>query len=254
MSDEIVSEARRIRHGWMRSMPDKARILSLNSRWTKKIWRDALEDSGPMHEYGASQAPRNDALVKAQRIARRDFITTTDFYIRPLTALTATPGSGNPGGYLPGWDGEPVEGWRVSLRVLFWHQLAVVPGRAIFSKEDTTFADWVSAYINLSQLRSSPEDFTKFWLYDIDRDALPRNWIRWAVNFMQLEFKVTPGNPADEQHSTYLVDGDLFLSADARYVSVLKLVREDSPFDFAEPRLVSGDRNLRILDRLEVVL
>jgi hypothetical protein len=91
MSDEIVSEARRIRPGWMRSMPDKARIWSLNNRWTKKIWRATLEDSGPMHEYGLSQAAENDAMVNAQRIARRDFIATTDFYIRPLTALTATP-------------------------------------------------------------------------------------------------------------------------------------------------------------------
>lgn len=254
MSDEIVSEARRIRSGWMRSMPDKARIWSLNNRWTKKIWRAALEDSGPTHEYGLSQAAENDAMVNAQRIARRDFIATTDFYIRLLTALTATPSSGNPKSYLLGWSGEPVEAWRVSLRVLFWHQLAVIPGLAIFNREDPTFADWVGAYVNLSKLRSSPEDFTKFWLYDIDRDALPRNWIHWAVNFAQLEFKVTSGNPADAQHSTYLVDGDLFLSADARYVSVLKLVREDSPFSFAEPCLVSGDHNLPILDRLEAVL
>jgi hypothetical protein len=71
---------------------------------------------------------------------------------------------------------------------------------------------------------------------------------------MQLDFKVTPGNPADEQHSTYLLDGDLFLSADARYISLLGKVREDSPFNFAEPRLVSGDRNIPVLDRLEAAL
>ena len=253
MSDEIVSEARRVRPGWMRGMPDKAHIWSLNNSWTKKIWRAALEDSEPMHEYEIRQAAEIDSLVEAQRIQRRDTIGD-NFSMRPLTALTATPDPNNPKSQLPGWSGEPIEAWRVFCRVLFWHQLAVIAGRAILTKEDTTFADWVGAYVDLSRLRSSPEDFTQFWLYDINRSALPRNWLRWAVNLMQLEFKVTHGNPADVQHSTYLFDGDLFLSADARYISVLEIVREDSPFSFAEPRLVSSDRNIPILDRLEAVL
>jgi hypothetical protein len=50
--------------------------------------------------------------------------------------------------------------------------------------------------------------------------------------------------PADEQHSSYLVDSDLFLSADSRYVSALITAREDAPFAMAEPRLVSGDQHL----------
>jgi hypothetical protein len=253
ISDEIVSEARRVRPGWMRSMPDTARVSSLNNAWTKKIWRAVLEDSEPMHEYEISMMAENEALVRAQRTQRRDLIES-DFSMRPLTALTVTPDPSNPKSRLPGWSGEPVEAWRVSCRVLFWHQLVVIGGRALLTKEEATFADWVGAYIDLSRLRSSPEDFTRFWLYDVRRDALPRNWLRWAVNLMQLGFKVTPGNPADEQHSAYLLDGDLFLSADARYISLLGKVREDSPFEFAEPRLVSGDRNIPVLDRLEAVL
>ena len=174
--------------------------------------------------------------------------------MRPLTALNVTPSPDNPRSQLPGWSGEPVEAWRVSSRVKFWHQLAVVGGRAILTKEDATFSDWIGAYIDLSKLRSSPEDFTKFWLYDVDRDALPRNWLRWAVNLVQSGFKVTAGNPVDEQHSAYLLDCDIFLSADTRYVSILEIVREDSPFGLAELRLVSGDRSIPVLDRFEAAL
>lgn len=79
---------------------------------------------------------------------------------------------------------------------------------------------------------------------------MPRHWLRWAVNLIQSNAKVTPGNPADEQHSTHLLDCDMFLTADARYVKVLQQVREDAPFPFAEPRLVSGDRSAPIIDRI----
>ena len=130
----------------------------------------------------------------------------------------------------------------------------MIGGRAVLTKEDTTFADWVGAYVDLVRLRSNPEDFTQFWLHDVDRDAVPRNWLRWAVNLVQSGFKITRGNPADEQHSSYLLDCDLFLSADAKYISVLEIVREDSPFRIAEPRLVSGDHSLPILDRIEAAL
>jgi hypothetical protein len=118
------------------------------------------------------------------------------------------------------------------------------------TREDTTFADWIDAYVDLNRLRTSRADFTRLWLYDVDRGAMPRNWIRWATRLAQSTVKVTGGNPTDEQHSSYLIDGDLFLSADARYVEVLELVRADAPFPMAESRLVSGNRNIPILDRI----
>ena len=135
-----------------------------------------------------------------------------------------------------------------------WRELVVIGGRAILTKEDATYADWVGAYVDLSRLRSNPEDFTRFWLHDINRDAVPRNWLRLDVNLVQSCFKITSGNPADEQHSSYGVDCDLFLSADARYVSVLEIVREDAPFSFAQPRLVSGDRSVPVIDCIEATL
>ncbi len=166
----------------------------------------------------------------------------------------ATPSPNTPETYLAGWSGEPVEVWRIMLRDYYWFQLSVLAGRAVITKEDTTAADWVGAYVDLPRLRASREDFTQFWLKDVEREYIPRNWLRNAVGIAQFSFKVTPGNPADEQHSSYFLDADLFLSADTRYISMLNLVREDAPFAFAEPRLVNGDRNISVIERLAAAI
>jgi len=252
-SSEVVSEIRRVRSHWMRSMPDTSRVWALNNFWTKRIWRSALENSQPLHEYEMHRTPLLDAYIKYERSQRTEMIRA-NFQVRPLTALTTAPSQEGLLGSLPGWSGEAVEPWRVSSCVLYWYQLAVIVGRAMLTKEDTTIADWVGAYVDLSKVRSNPEDFTRFWLHDVNRDAVPRNWLRWAVNLVQSGYKIGSGNPADEQHSSYLLDCDLFLSADARYVSMLGIVREDAPFDLGEARLVSGDRNIPVLERLEAAL
>jgi len=250
---EVVSEIKRFRPHWMRSMPDTARVWSLNNYWTNRIWRQALQDSQRLHAIRVREERVYDYLVKQQRDQRRRMIQA-NFKMRPLTAIrfTATPEA--PDSYLAGWSGDAVEAWRITSRDLYWHALSIISGRAVITKEDTTYADWVGSYVELSRLRSSHTDFTRFWLDDVALSSVPRNWLRWAVNFAQSNYKITGGNPSDEQHSAYLLDCDLFLSADAAYIRVLELVREDSPFTLAEPRLVSGDRTIPILDRLMAAL
>lgn len=250
---ELVTEVRRVRPHWMRQMPDTARVATLTTRWTKGIWREALEDAQRLHDYEMRRTSELEYLVNRQR-QQRARILHTKFSLRPLTALTITAKPSVPESYLAGWSGSKVEPWRIAARDLYWHQLVVVAGRAIVTKEDTTFADWVSAYVRLDALRSDQRDFTRFWLEDVNLQAMPRHWLRWAVNILQADHKVTHGNPADEQHSSYLVEGDLFLSADARYVYVLEAVRADAPFAMAEPRLVPGDRSIPVLDRIVSVL
>jgi len=41
-SEELVSEIRRVRPQWLRSMPDTAKVVSLNNFWTNRIWREAV--------------------------------------------------------------------------------------------------------------------------------------------------------------------------------------------------------------------
>jgi len=178
MSDEIVTEVRRTRASWMRRMPGTARVWFLNNFWTKRVWREALENSDSMHEYGTHDEHLNDRLVAVQRTQRNDLLTSK-FTVLPLTALTVTPNPDIPKSYVPGWQGEPAEAWRVFCCVLYWHQLAVVGGRAILTKEDATFSEWVGAYVDLSKLRSDQADFTRFWLYDVMLEAFSKSVRTW---------------------------------------------------------------------------
>jgi hypothetical protein len=252
-SMEVVSEIRRTRVQWMRTIPLTGRVWSLNNFWTNKAWREALRDSQRMHDYEMRQAPVRDYLIDIQKQDRNSFLQS-DFKIGPLNGLMVKADQNTSETYFGGWSGEPVEFWRILLRDLYWHQLGVVVGRAAVTHEDTTTANWVGAYVDLSSLRNDRADFTRFWIEDVSVANIPRNWLRCAVRVAQSYYKITSGNPADEQHSAYLVDCDLFLSADNRYISTLNFVRDSAPFSFAEPRPVSGDRNIPIIDRLEAAI
>lgn len=94
-------------------------------------------------------------------------------------------------------------------------------------------------------MQSSRDAFTRFWFSEVTVGAMRRNWVRWAARLAQSTFKVTSGNPSDEQHSSNLL---------ARFVSVLELVRAEAPFPIAESLLVNGDRTLPVLDRISVAL
>lgn len=249
-SAELIREAKRVRPQWLRQMPDTGRTNSLDTFWTKRVWREAADNSTRIHEYQvAEHEVASDYLVSHQKEQRRE-ILRTNFEVRPLTAIKAERGPDTPEPYLCGWSGEPVEAWRIICRDIYWYNLLIVGGRAVFTREDSTFADWVGAYLNLSVPRSDLADFTRFWTHDVELLNMPRNWLRWAVHLVQTTQRIGPGNPADEQHSTYLLDSDIFISADARYITALQAVHADAPFDFASPILASGDRNVPILDRI----
>ncbi len=251
---DIVAEMRRLRPHWMRRMPDTGKVASLNNFWTNKIWREAAQDSQRIHDYEMARTDERDYLVSQQKQNRANIVLRDKLSLRPLTALTISKGDAAKDLDVPGWNGAPVEAWRWESATLFWHQLVTVVDWSLLNSGDTTFADWIGAYANLTAVRSDQAEFNRFWLTDAERDALPREWLRWAVRTVQLTRKVTNGNPADEQHSAYLVDCDLFLTADRSFCEVLEIVREDAPFPIAEPRLVSGDDAVPALDRLAAVL
>ncbi|MFI5840861.1 hypothetical protein ACIA8K_14255 [Catenuloplanes sp. NPDC051500] len=251
---EVVSEAKRVRPKWLHQVYNAGRISSLNTYWTKTIWSEAVNDSQRLYTYETSRLPERDLLTSRQRETRKQ-ILQDKFDIRPLTALTADLSADTiPAEFMEGWPGHPVEAWRVMSWTLYWNQLVRVPVRAIITKEDRTVADWAGAYLKLESIRSEKADFLRFWATDVELSNMPRNWLRWAVNVMQMNSKVTPGNPADEQHSAYLVDCDVYLSADANYVKILNEVRTDAPFSFAEPCLVSGDKDTPVVDRIIAAL
>lgn len=252
-SQEVVAEARRLRPAWCRSMPDTAKLASLTAAWTKRIWRIARSQPEVLHEYLTRDLRIHDYVTQKQREQRLEVIRT-GFDVTSVSTLKASATSDASPEYLAGWDGAPVDVWRLHTRDLFWHQLATVPARAWLTGDDTTYADWTGAWLDLGCLTSDRSDFTRFWLQEVEVTAIPRNWLRWAVPTVQIARKVTGGNPADAQHSAYLLDCDTYLTADVGYAATLAMVREQAPFTMAEPRLVRYDPKMSIVDAIASAL
>ncbi|MEW1821382.1 hypothetical protein AB0323_11405 [Arthrobacter sp. NPDC080031] len=258
-AEEVVELIRRTHPEWLRRIPDRAEAERLRTFWLKKIWRQALEDSTALHEHHGAQAPVRDHIVAGQKQNSKE-MREEKFKPGDLTELHGKddPESDSPPllGELPGWNGSPRALWRLRLAHLTWHQLGVVGPRARITGEDRTMTDWIEPWVDLGKLRSSPESFVHMWLDEANVVDVPRNWLNWAVDFVQLTAKPGSGNPGDAQQASYLVGCDLFLTSDRRFVRVLERVREDAPFSFAETVLVDGNRrtDTPTAERIEQVL
>lgn len=249
---EVIGLIRRTRPEWMLQIPNPALAARHRTFWQKKVWAEALVDSSRMHEYQAGQKPIHDHIVERQKFHRRELLRTK-FDLGPLTDLIgSSEGAASTG--LPGWNGNSAAAWRLNLAQLTWYHLGVVGPRARLTGEDRTMTDWVEPYVDMRRLRSDPPSFVRMWLEEAQVEEVPRNWLNWAVDVVQWTQKVGSGNPADAQHAAYLLDCDVFLTADVRLVHALERVRRDAPFTFASTSLVSGDRAIPTADRIETAL
>ncbi|GAB3253806.1 hypothetical protein GCM10027562_14780 [Arthrobacter pigmenti] len=197
-------------------------------------------------------------MVQRQKHNRSEMLRTK-FNLGDLTQVSGQhedfgPGKASLRGNLPGWDGSSRDMWRLNLAQLNWHQLGVIGPRAGITGEDRTMTDWIEPWVDLGKLRSNPESFIHMWLEEGRIADVPRNWLNWAVDMVQWTSKVGSGNPVDAQHSSYLIDCDLFLTADSRFVDILERVRVDAPFPFAGTVLVDGDRAKSTAGRIEQAL
>jgi len=111
--------------------------------------------------------------------------------------------------------------WRAENALLYWFQVAIVGSRAVVTREDSTFAEWVGAYVNLRELRRHEDEFFAMWLYDVEPNAMLRNWVAWAIVWAQMQRRVEQSGAIDAQHGSYLCDCDVFLTADKRFAHAL---------------------------------
>jgi hypothetical protein len=138
-------------------------------------------------------------------------------------------------------DSGRVETWRFQSAAVFWHGIRADAGYGQVRAGDTTRADWIEPFVALERVRSDRASFNHFWFEEVDVRNMPRNWLRVALATAQLEYQIGDGNPGDEQQAAYLVDCDLYLTADRRFAMSLEALREAAPFPVAQIRLV--DRN-----------
>lgn len=238
MCREVVAEIRRLHPRWLLRMPDTAKVASLNSFWTRGIWRQAFERARSLRANPSDLSMRS--LVTSNQRTNMSNAKQEGFDIRDLNALQVVPTAGDVFGGR-GWrDDRPVAMWRAECANLYRHQLLVVGSRAVVTGEDSTFADWVGAYVDLRKVKEDLDDFLAMWLYQVEATAMLRNWVGWAIVWAQMQRKVELSGATDAQHSAYLCDCDLFLTADKRFAHALNVVAEQAPAPIAATRLVRG--------------
>ncbi|MGY1727820.1 hypothetical protein ACI79J_12700 [Geodermatophilus sp. SYSU D01062] len=102
--------------------------------------------------------------------------------------------------------------------------------------------DWLGPWIDLEVLRRDRQGWVEFWTRQVAPEALPREWIRWAVPELQALRKVTSGTPVDNQIATYLCDFDVFVTSDKGSADCINLMRPHAPSKIAQVSVAAAGR------------
>jgi hypothetical protein len=239
--NELLKAIRYYRPRWFLRQIDRRTVNVYHGLWTEKVWQDALNNSQEIHKWQNRLDPSIEhGRTRSQRLNKR-FMERDNFDLKYTQVARSAPPYVRQffGGT---WDGNPVEAWRFDVGMIYWEVMIGRPGR-----DADTLRDWLESYLDARTATVDAEDFMRLWFDDLTVADVRRDWLRFAVNHTQTRFKIHDSNARDEQHSAYLVDADMFLSADRRLVNVLEIVREQAPFNLAEPRLVKpASRTARV--------
>lgn len=226
---ELRNEVFRVRPAWKRSPPDLGLHRRLRFDWVRSkggFWDRAVSDMEREAALVADTVTLDRARSEAQDV-REDAKGQPQLPLdAPLDAI-----QGQPTEQMPGWNGDWIDLWRLTS-MAGWIKTLQYPGHA--------YEEWLGGEIMTAFLRIPSADLTRFWCYDVRSDRLPSQWLRAAMTYLQRFHKVTDGTPVDAQISTYLLDVDLFLSADKNFVRFAQRCRDEAPFMLARAELVSA--------------
>lgn len=122
-----------------------------------------------------------------------------------------------------------------------WEAVQAAHDPRIMDGTARTTADWLEMHLDLGKVINQPEAFTHLWFTAMDPTEVPRWWLASEVQQYQQDSKVTPSSPYDAQHASYLLDCDLFITADKSLARTLALVARDAPFLLPPVCTIPGD-------------
>jgi hypothetical protein len=229
-SMEIPREIERARPDWLRDEPDLPFFNRLQEDWSRTMggfWvrcERSLESEARF--LGQSESEMIEGAKIEVQLARKEMMDTGWKRNPPMDKTLA--GFKFP---VPGWRGDMVEAWRIDSLVSMTYGLA--------HRRDAC-RDWIAPFVVLDDglLRSAA--WGEFWLYLADKNAMPRQWLRWAHSFAQRFRKVTPGSPGDTQFATYFIETDVVITADKALIEILEECRPYAPCRLPEGRVVPG--------------
>ncbi len=220
-AEQLRSELARLRPEWLVEKPNTHNWRRAYDDWRgyrNGFWWRVRNMTGRQARYismveGGDLDRARDHAFMARANARQLGHTINGLRLDTSRAWLLNP--------LPGWDGEPFETWR-GHSLLTWSQTLIMGG-------DQTVLDWLEPWFDIKRIRREFGRWVSFWTRDCSTERLPREWLRWAMCEVQALRKVTPGTPVDNQISTYLVDCDVFVTADRGFAECVELLRPHSP-------------------------
>jgi hypothetical protein len=238
-SMELLQETRRLRPLWLITSPNLREFNQLHADWRgeRGVWwrarRDAAEAGSWLEEVEGDLVSRaRGGTVKL----REEMRGQTPFERMELERWTAT---------FPqqpaGWDGKPVETWRAMTLQYFASTLLTRDGAYAPVRE------WLQPWLDVRAIRGDLASLTRLILHDTDARRMPRNWLRWAVATLQATRATSPGSAVDNQIGSYLVDADVFVTADKVFAAIVQRLRTEAPVPIARARLVTSANCAAIL-------
>ncbi|GAP12726.1 hypothetical protein LARV_00462 [Longilinea arvoryzae] len=113
--------------------------------------------------------------------------------------------------------------------------------------ESRDYADWLLPYIKDKSFTSP--SYSVFWMENVRAEKVQKNRISSLVDFYQVKHKIGHGNFGDQMHACYLLDVDIFVTADKPYYKVLLDLDNHFP-KHAKPILLDRS-NSSALDELK---
>lgn len=226
-AEDLRSEIQRARSRWMVAAPNLGYWWKLQSDWQQGTWRRARSRTGFMARAIDDRRPDDLGRARAQASVSRARAQELGHTIATLKLDQATAW------YLeevPGWDGEKFESWRAEGEARWWRDLIGDP--------TPTMDEWLGPWLDLGYIRTHRSEWTSFWTREVQRERLPREWVRWAMGAVQALKKVTPGTPVDNQIATYLTDFETFVTADRGFADCVETMRPYAPCALASTAVV----------------
>jgi len=229
-AEEIKAEVERLQPAWLRRPKDQVMYRRLRHDWARSrggFWDRVRHDTTREFQRIDDSRMLQVARTSARKAREAALSMPAHWRDAALGAMLASPVDPT-----PGWDGSPVELWRVEAHSYF-EQALTMPQHP--------YIDWLEGEVNLPMMMLQKQERTRFWFHDVDPMRMPRHWLRSAFEFQQQFHKITDGTPGDCQLGTYLVDVDVMLSADKNFVRFAERCRLEAPFFVGSSVVVPGD-------------
>lgn len=228
-AEELHAAITRHRPDWLRPFPDMREWYRLQSDWKHGWWQRARHDvAGEAERINFLDGGRLPAARAAAEVLRREAITNGVRFEKislDVQVQFSAPRDG--------WDGLPFDAWRAEGMLNWWEEL--------FTRHSSSaYFEWTAPKLKLDLIAAQRAEWVSFWTRDAAITDLPRQWIRWALNYVQRTRKTTPGTAVDNQIAVYMPECDFFVTSDKALIGCIDKIREVSPVTLASCRRVPG--------------